>query len=128
MKIWVGEPEAGVERVTHAMRLSPMDPFIRGMQGTIAHGCFFASRHEEAASWALKTLSDAPDAHPALRISAASHAFCGRLDQAREAVARLRRADPHLRVSNLRNVLGPYRRPDYVAKYQEGLRRAGLPE
>ena len=127
VKIWLGDPEAGIERVTKGIRLSPLDPFVPQMQHTIAHGHFFASRHEEAAAWAVKSLSQQPGSHPALRISAASNAFAGNMDQARAAVERLRHIDPNLRVSNLQGVLGPYRRPDFVAKYQEGLRRAGLP-
>ena len=128
VKIWLGDPEAGIERITYAMRLSPLDPFIPQMQHTVAHGYFFASRHEEAATWAAKSLSEQPESHAALRISAASNAFAGKMEQARTAVERLRHIDPRLRVSNLQSVLGPYRRADFVAKYQEGLRRAGLPE
>lgn len=128
VKIWLGDPEAGVDRVTQAMRLSPLDPFISNMQHTIAHGHFFASRHEEASSWAAKSLSIRPEDHAGLRISAASNAFAGDMEHARKAVERLRHVDPALQVSNLRNVLGPYRRPDFIAKYEEGLRRAGLPE
>src|SRR5262249_49179243 len=33
-----------------------------------------------------------------------------------------------LGASNLRDVLGPYRRPEDLARYAEGLRKAGLPE
>ena len=35
--------------------------------------------------------------------------MAGRLEQARTAVARLRQVNPTLRVSNLKDVLGPYR-------------------
>jgi hypothetical protein len=43
-------------------------------------------------------------------------------------VARLRQLNPSLHVSNLEDVLGPYRRAEDLARYEEGLRRAGLPE
>jgi hypothetical protein len=42
-------------------------------------------------------------------------------------MARLRQLDPTLRISNLKDVLGPYR-PEDLAKLAEGLRLAGLPE
>jgi len=42
-------------------------------------------------------------------------------------MARLRRLNPVLRVSNLKAVLGPWRADD-LARYEEGLRQAGLPE
>jgi len=73
-------------------------------------------------------LRDAPDLQPGLRIIAASKALTGWLEPAQTAVARLRQLNPALRVSSLKDVLGPYRRPDDVARYEEGLRRAGVPE
>ncbi|MBP2433914.1 hypothetical protein ABIE91_001165 [Bradyrhizobium elkanii] len=54
--------------------------------------------------------------------------MAGRLDQAQKAVVRLRKLNPTLRVSNLKNVLGPYRRAEDISRYEEGLRRAGLPK
>jgi hypothetical protein len=73
-------------------------------------------------------LQDNPDYQPGLRIAAASNAMAGRPEQAHKAVARLRQLNPALRVSNLKDVLGPYRQAKHVEQYQEGLRRAGLPE
>jgi hypothetical protein len=69
-----------------------------------------------------------PDFQPGLRISAASNAMRGNFDQAHNAVARLRRLNPTLRVSNLKDVLGPYRRAEDLSRYEAGLRQAGLPE
>ena len=128
VKIWLGDPEGSIEHVMRAMRLSPLDPFMPLMQAAVAHGHFFASRHAEAVMWAAKALSLQPEHYAALRVSAASNAFSGNTVQALNAVERLQCVDPKLRVSNLRDVLGPHRRPDYLAKYEEGLRRAGLPE
>jgi hypothetical protein len=51
----------------------------------------------------------------------------GRLDAAQEAMAKLRQLDPGLRISNLRN-LQPIRQPDDYARWEAGLRLAGLPE
>jgi hypothetical protein len=36
--------------------------------------------------------------------------------------------DPNLRVSNFRDGLGPYRHEEYVARYGDALRKAGLPD
>ena len=36
--------------------------------------------------------------------------------------------DPAFAVSRLREYLGPYQKPEFVEKYAEGLRLAGLPE
>jgi tetratricopeptide (TPR) repeat protein len=86
-----------------------------------------ASRYDEAASWAERALVDNPNFYPALRMAAASHALAGRLEQARNAIARLRQLDPALRISHLKQIL-PLRRADDLARYAEGLRMAGLPE
>jgi transposase len=81
-----------------------------------------------AEEMAAMALGEFPDSHDALCISAASNALVGRLDEAKEAVARLRCLDPALRVSNFREIMGPYRRPQDYLLYEEGMRRAGLPE
>ena len=110
------------------MRLSPLDPRVIRMQNGTAHAYFFLGRYDEAASWAAMALQDNPDFQPALRIDAASNAMAGRRERAHKAVARLRQLNPTLRVSTLKSVLGPYRQAKYVEHYQDGLRRAGLPE
>jgi hypothetical protein len=69
-----------------------------------------------------------PDFQPALRVDAASNAMAGRLEEAQQAIMRLRQLNRKLRLSNLKDLLGPYRRAEDVSRYEEGLRRAGLPE
>jgi TolB-like protein/Tfp pilus assembly protein PilF len=128
VKNWLGEPEAAIERFSRAMRLSPLDPRISGGRGGTAHAHFVLGRYDEAASWAAMALQDDPDHQPSLRISAAINAMAGRPEQAQKAVARLRQLNPSLRVSNLKDVVGPYRHAEDFSRYEEGLRRAGLPE
>ncbi len=128
VKIWLGEPDVAIERLTRAIRLSPLDQRMPQIQSAAAHAHFMAGRYDEASQWAAMALRDAPDLQPALRIIAASYALAGRLELAQRAVARLQQVNAALRVSGLRDVLGPYRRPEDVARYEEGLRRAGLPE
>jgi len=127
-RIWLGESDAAIERLERAMRLSPLDPLIGWMQATTAHAHFFTARYDVATSWAGMALRDRPDYIVALRIAAASNALAGQPEQARKALSRLRQLAPALRVSNLRDTLGPYRRLEDVERYEEGLRRAGLPE
>jgi hypothetical protein len=38
------------------------------------------------------------------------------------------RVDPAFRVSRLEGFLGPYRSAEFLDKYKEGVRKAGLPE
>jgi adenylate cyclase len=110
------------------MRLSPLDSSLLAMRSGIAHANYFLGNYDEAASWAAMSLQDDPDFLPSLRIEAASHAMAGQVEPARNAVTRLQQLQPELRVSILHKVLGPYRHEESIARYQEGLRRAGLPE
>ena len=128
-KLWQGEPDVAIGRLERAMRLDPAGRTrAGGIRTGIANAYFFLGHYAEAASWAAMALQDVPDGQPGLRISAASNAMAGQVEQAQKSVARLLQLYPRLRVSNLKTVLGPYQRAEDVLLYQEGLRRAGLPE
>jgi TolB-like protein/Tfp pilus assembly protein PilF len=127
-KNYLGEPEPAIERFARAMRLSPLDPRASAARAGTAHAHFFLGRYAEAASWVAMALQDNPDYQPGLRIAAASNAMAGRPEQAHQAVARLRQLNPTLRVSTLKDVVGPFRRAEDLSRFEEGLRRAGLPE
>jgi tetratricopeptide (TPR) repeat protein len=122
-----GEPEIAIENLAHAMRLSPLDPALYNMLVGTAFAHLLAHRFDAASSWVGKAYRDLPDFVPTAGITAASHALAGRMRQAKEAMERLRRIDPLLRISNLGNWY-PLRRPEDLATLAEGLRKAGLPE
>jgi TolB-like protein len=126
-KILLGEHEAALEHFAHSMRLSPLDPFMLVAQNGIAVAHFHSGRYDEASSWAEKALREDPNYLPAIRVFAASSALAGRLQEAQNAMARLRKIDPALSVSDLVD-LNPRRRREDVARYVEGLRKAGLPD
>lgn len=127
IKNWLGEREIAIERFAHAIRLSPLDPLIAIAKAGAAHCHFYLGRYDEAMSWAALAFQDDANNQAVLRIVAASNALAGRTDEAREAVALLCEVNPTLRLSNLKEVLGPYRQEDLLL-YQEAMRRAGLPE
>ena len=111
------------------MRLNPLDP--RGLGASrigTAHALFFLGDYDEASSWAAMGLLTNPDAPGGLRFAAASDAMAGRLEQAHNAVARLRQAELDPTCFQSQEVLGPYRLAENISQYEEGLRRAGLPE
>ena len=128
LRVWRGEPDIAIEHLARAMRLSPLGPMTGEAQSATAHAHFFAGRYEEACIWAGRTTMESPHVAGGVRILAASNAFAGHTQKARTAVARLLQIDPTRRVSNLKDVLGPYRRLEDIAKYAEGLRKAGLPK
>jgi adenylate cyclase len=128
MRCWLGDPKLAIEHFGRAMRLSPLGRWLVDIQSGIAHAHFFLDRYDEAASWAAMALQNNPDFQAGVRISAASNAMAGRTGEAHETAVRLQRLNSALRVSNLKHVLGPYRRAEDLTRYEEGLRKAGLPE
>jgi hypothetical protein len=92
----------------------------------IAYGHFFAGRYGEASSRAQSSIQR--QVYPTgLRVLAASMALAGKLEEARDAALRLMQLVPALRVSHVKALI-PIRRPDDLARLEEGLRLAGLPE
>jgi TolB-like protein len=127
LRIWRGEPDEAIKRLTHAMRLSPLDSETYRMQAGTALAHLFAGRFDDASSWAAKALRTLPSFVMAAAVIAASHALAGRTDDARRAMHHLRELDPALRLSALTTWL-PIRRPENLAALADGLRQAGLPE
>ncbi len=124
-RAWLGEPEAAIERVTRAMRLSPQDSQFFNMQVAMSLAHFLAGRYTEALSWAEAAVRGHPDYGFASGFVAASAALAGRPEVAEKAVARLRHLQ--LRISDLMEIF-PLRQPEHRAKWLEGLRMAGVPE
>ncbi|MGY3589756.1 TolB-like protein/class 3 adenylate cyclase/tetratricopeptide (TPR) repeat protein [Bradyrhizobium sp. USDA 4341] len=127
LKAFRGEPETAIEHLAHAMRLSPLDPSLYSMQTATALAHFVAGRYDESVLWAEKASREDPNFLPAIRIIATSAGNSGQLERAQKAAKRMLEIDPAFRVSRLTDHV-PLRRPDDLARYAEGLRRAGLPE
>jgi tetratricopeptide (TPR) repeat protein len=127
VRVWLGEAEAALERIQRAMRLSPHDPHIGTMRGGVAWAHFVAGRYDEALSFAQAGMREQPNLMFTYCVAAASAALGGRLEVARQAMAQIRRRAPSLRMSNLRAFF-PTRRPEDFARWEEGLRLAGLPD
>ncbi|TWT02608.1 winged helix-turn-helix domain-containing protein [Reyranella sp. CPCC 100927] len=121
-----GEPDDAIERFAHAMRLSPLDPEIFQMQTGTAMAHMFARRFDMASAWAEKASRTLPDVLRVFAFGAASHALAGRMDEAQRAMQHVRRLAPALRLSDVEDWV-VLRRPDDLATFVEGLRRAGLP-
>jgi len=128
MRLCFGEPEEAIAHTATAIRLSPFDPLTFAWQSFIALAEICAGRYDAAVAWSAKSLLAQPEYPPSLRVAAASNALFGRLDDAKEAMARMRALDPELRGANLATVLPPFRRAEDRDRFVEGLLKAGLPE
>jgi adenylate cyclase len=126
VRLYLDEPDAAIAHFAQAMRLNPLDPLIFGVQNGTAAAHFLAGRYGEAASWAETATRVHASYAPALRMAAASHAFAGRIEEATKYMILMRQIDRELRLGRVAEV-APFRRPEGVARYAEGLRLAGLP-
>ncbi len=122
-----GDPDAAIELFARAMRFSPLDPEMFRMQAGVALSHLFAGRFDMASYWAEQSFKQLPSFLVLVAIIAASHALAGRAEQAHTAVEHLQKLNPEFRVSSLEGWI-PIRRPEHLARFQDGLRQAGLPE
>jgi adenylate cyclase len=125
---FLGEPADAIQRFERAMRLSPLDPFAFYACVGMCATHLFAGRYDEAVSWARKASQEQSNSATSWRFAAIAYALSDRIVEARDAMARLREIDPTLRLANLARVAAPFRRPEDLACFTEGLRKAGLPE
>jgi hypothetical protein len=126
-KIWLGEPEAAIDQLSHSMRLSPHDPHVFNMQGGMAAAHFFAGRLTEAVRWAEMTLRERSNHLLTSAVLAATRGENGQKQEAAKGIAHLRQIAPTLRLSNLSDHF-PLRSQVLANLLSEGLRKAGLPE
>nr|WP_284312103.1 winged helix-turn-helix domain-containing tetratricopeptide repeat protein [Labrys miyagiensis] len=126
VKIWLGQPDAATERGARAMRLSPNDPEVLFfMRTATAYSHFLTGHYAEALSWSRTAMRQQPKFVISICAAAASGALAGQLEEAQEAVERLRELESELRISDLTELF-PFRRSDDIARWVEGLRKAGL--
>lgn len=123
----LGQLDIAIERLARAMRLSPFDPGGRAWLTATGVAHLLAGRYDESLSWTRRTMQAYPDFPAAWRVAAACHALAGHMEEAKATCARLRELEPQLRIRNIRDLFAPYRPAD-LAKFEEGLRIAGLPE
>jgi adenylate cyclase len=121
------QPEAAIEAVERARRLSPFDPytFVNALTIAIAH--LAARRFEQAIEWADRALHDQPRLVAAMRTKVAANAHLGHLDEARAELSRMLAIDPKLTIAGFRERY-PHWAPEVLELYVTGLRLAGLPE
>ena len=123
------QPEAAIQAIERARRLSPFDPYAFSYAFSIALAHFAARRFEQAIEWADRALHDQPRLAPAMLVKVAANAHLGRLDGARTELGRMLAIDPKLTITGwATNLPATSFSPEYVALNVTGLRLAGLPE
>ena len=119
-----GLPEEAIRSFERAMRVSPVDPFLKHSLAGMGYAFIELGRFDEAIAVGKKCLRQNPSYPPAYRNLASAFAHLGRDAEAREAAARLLEVDPTFTIS-----AWVARGGQSNSKLQiEGLRKAGLPE
>jgi TolB-like protein/class 3 adenylate cyclase/Tfp pilus assembly protein PilF len=127
VSLFLGQHEAAIEQLTHALRLSPLDPESFQSEAAMAFSHLFQGRYQEALHWTGRSRAHQANWPVAMRAAAVANALAGNLDEARKIVAHLRQIDPQTCILHLKEFL-PYSRPEDMERMIEGLRLAGLPE
>ena len=122
-----GNPDESIKNSEIAIRTNPRDPSIFFRYYGIAMAHFAAGRYSEASQWARKSIHRKPSWRLGHALLASSLAQLNQLEEANEAVDNYLEILPNETISELRktNLL---RSPDDAHLFEEGLRKAGLPE
>jgi len=121
------EPEAAIEAIERARRLSPFGRLAFGYAVNIAVAHLVARRFEQAIEWADRALHDQPRTVVGMRAKVVALAHLGHLDAARAELSRVLAIDPKLTIAGFR-AFGHFYAPEVLELYVTGLRLAGLPE
>jgi TolB-like protein/Flp pilus assembly protein TadD len=115
----VGENERAIESLTRAMRLNPLYPdwYLWYLGSVYFHLADYAK--------AIQTVMRMRDPTEARRLLAASHAYLGRMEEARHHAAQLMKAHPNFSIDHWRTV-PPFKDPEPLERLIEGMRKAGL--
>jgi len=89
LRVWAGQADLGIERLEAALRLSPQARIGWGLM-VIGMAHFLSRRFDQAVPKLLLAIQEDPGYLETYRYLAACYAHMGRLDEAREVVARMR--------------------------------------
>jgi TolB-like protein/class 3 adenylate cyclase len=105
LRCWAGQPNVAIRHVEASLRLSPRAR-VGGAMNVIGLAGFLSGRFDEAAPKLILAIQEDPNFPSPYRVLAACYAHMGRLDEAREILARLRAITTVMipDVSYLRNI------------------------
>jgi len=128
VSIFQNRPDGAIEALERAIRLSPLDPWgSRVFTSLMALAHFAAGRYEQAIQWADRSLAAQPGYRTGLMAKVISSAQLGRVDEACDALSRVLELEPGLTIARWKAPAPPFP-PELLARYEDGLRKAGLPE
>ena len=118
LRNWLGRPDLALDHFETFLRLSPRERFSTH-EHAMGMSLFFLRRFDEAVAKFLSAMEHHPKFVLGHRFLAGCYGHMGRLDDAREVVARLRTLTSDVLDSGVR-----YRNPEYRELFLSGLRLA----
>ncbi len=119
-----GQADEATQHLEEAIRMSPHDPQNAIFNTGLAVTHYLTERYAKAVEYSNKSLQQRSAFTAGHRIHVASLAQNGQIDEAREALARLKEMHPDLSIAwiekNVPYTSGP------MTKFVEGMRKAGL--
>ena len=123
---FAGDYDTAIEHGQRALRLSPFDPLAYRSLISLAFAHLFTDRREAAAEYAERAIQANPGFDVPHTVLVASLVELGRLEEARQAAARLMASCPLFRIARRRRA--GFRDTARFEAYLAALRRAGLPD
>jgi tetratricopeptide (TPR) repeat protein len=127
LRLYLGDHETAIAHLDRAVRLSPLDLEVYGMEGARSYAFLFLGRYDQAAASAERALQRRPQWLPAFRSLAAAKVLSGQIEDAREVAVRLLQISSDGPLSRAISTQ-PLRRPEDAARLVAALRLAGLAE
>ena len=119
-----GRSEEAIAHAKQALRMSPRDPSSSFFYSSLAAANYMAGRYDEAVTTIRQALAERSDIMSAHRMLVASLAQSGRLEEAKAALATLRKLQPTISIAWIQQWV-PYTER-VMLRFLEGMRKAGL--
>jgi adenylate cyclase len=123
---YADQPERAIEEFERALRLSPLDPMNFNNYLGMGSAHEVAQEYDKAAAFYRRGLEERPHATWIYRNLASSLSGAGRMEEAKEAYARMVSSYPDLTASRLRQAM--VFSPAFLDRMVDNLRKLGLPD
>lgn len=115
------------EHLQRARALNPRDPAAFYVLTGLAMVHLLSGDYETSAQLAAASVAVYDQWDSTYFVQALALAGCGRIDEAKDAVSRLTEFDPSASIAQMREMV-PIRDPERLARLEQDMRMAGLPE
>src|SRR4030095_1864415 len=115
-----GQPTEGIASLETSVRLDPRDPMIIAQLNHLTIGLYFSHKYESSIAMARRTIRSYPEFPHSYRWLAAALGQLGRIEEAKEALAKAITVVPGAFDMHVRDRL-PWFRPEDHAHMVEGL-------